>query len=453
MSKVNSFLERNVMPVAGKLAEQRHLQALRDGLILAMPLIIIGSLFLILAYLPIPAYESFMTANPDIRNMILVPYQATYGIMALVATFGIAYRLAERYNVDPLASGAIALAGYFVVTPLGVDFLPEGSAQAIHVTEVLSTNYMGSKGLFVGMLVAMLSTEVYRWIIGRKMVINLPDGVPPAVSRSFIALIPGFFVIFVMFGIRIVFDLSSFGNLHNVISQLLQEPLKHLGATLPGTLICIMLISLLWSTGLHGSTIVDSVMTPIWLDLMSDNAEAFRAGKELPHVVTDQFFDIWIKLGGSGTTLSLALAMVFFSKSQQMKQLGRLAVGPGFFNINEPIIFGMPIVLNPLLILPFILAPLAATTATYLAMDFGWVAKPAGIALPWTIPPIIGGYLATGGKISGAVMQLVNIGISLMIYFPFFKMWDKQKLMEENAAVESVEEVVMQAEEKTALKG
>ncbi|MDP9741535.1 UNVERIFIED_ORG: PTS system cellobiose-specific IIC component [Bacillus sp. B2I3] len=431
MSKINSVLERYIMPFAGRVAEQRHLQALRDGMVLTMPLIIIGSLFLILANLPFQAYTDFLADHPQLRTSILYPYRGTFEIMALVATFGIAYRLAESYKVDPLASGAVSLAAFFVGTP----FVSYTIGQNPDGTNIIETAYQTgmftSKGLFVGMVIAILATEIYRIIIQKDIVIKLPETVPPAVARSFSALIPGFAAIMAVWILRLLVEnIGDFGNLHNVITLLLQQPLTQIGTSLVGTLITFLIITLMWSTGLHGATIVGSVMTPVWLTLSNENAASLAAGEPVKHIVTNEFNDI-ILIGGSGTTLALVLTMVLLARSQQLKQLGRLSIGPGVFNINEPIIFGMPIVLNPIMIIPFILTPAISVIITYLSMDMGLVAKPIGIVTPFTMPPIIGGYLITG-SISGSILQLVIIAVSFFIYFPFFKIWDNQKLKEEN---------------------
>ncbi|PAE37884.1 PTS cellobiose transporter subunit IIC [Bacillus sp. 7884-1] len=433
MSKINNILENKIMPVAGRIAAQRHLQALRDGLILTMPLIIVGSLFLILGFIPIPGYADFMAGifGEAWLSKLLYPVGATFDIMALIAAFGIAYRLAEKYGLDALSAGAISVAAFLLATPYQVSFLPEGAKEAILVGGAIPTALMGSKGLFVAMLVAMLSTEIYRFVVQRNIVIRMPDGVPPAVSKSFIALIPGFFVIAIIWILRLIIEQTSFASLHNIVGELLGKPLGVLGGSLIGSLVAVLLIQLLWSCGLHGASIVGGVMGPIWLSSMDTNRIAFQDGQNLPNIFTQQFFDIFIYVGGSGATLALVIAMLFWAKSQQMKQLGRLAIGPGLFNINEPITFGMPIVMNPLMIVPFILAPLVMVITTYIAMSTGLVAKPAGIAVPWTMPPIIGGYLAAGGKVSGAILQIVNFVICFGIYYPFFKMWDRQKLAEE----------------------
>ncbi|MBM7653353.1 PTS cellobiose transporter subunit IIC [Neobacillus cucumis] len=436
MGKFNQMLEEKVMPVAGRIASQKHLQALRDGIILTMPLIIIGSLFLILGFIPIKGYPEFMahTFGADWNTKLLYPVSASFDIMALIAGFGIAYRLAEQYKVDALNAGAISVAAFILATPYFTMFTPEGAKEAIQVTGVISMSYLGSKGLFVAMIIAILSTEIYRYVIQKNIVIKMPDGVPPSVSKSFVALFPAFLVILVVWIIRLLIENTSFETLHNVVGQLLQEPLSALGGSLAGALIAVFLVQLLWSCGLHGASIVGGVMGPIWLAQTDANRAALQAGHELPNVVTQQFFDIFIYLGGSGATLSFAIMMLFMAKSQQSKQLGRLAIGPGIFNINEPITFGAPIVMNPLLIIPFILTPLALCITTYIGMSTGFAPKTAGIAVPWTTPPIIGGFLATGGNIRGALMQVINLAVAFAIYYPFFRMWDKQNLAAEQGA-------------------
>lgn len=436
MGKVNRFFEEKFMVAAAKVAGQRHLQALRDGIILTMPLIIIGSIFLILGFLPIKGYPEFMASvfGDQWLTKLLYPVGATFDIMAIIAAFGIAYRLAEKYGVDALTAGAISVAAFLLATPYQVPFLAEGAKEAVMVGGAIPAALMGSKGLFVAMLLAILSTEIFRFVIQKNLVIKMPDGVPPAVSRSFIALIPGFFILTSVWLLRLLVENTSFESLHNVVSILLGKPLGVLGGSLIGSLIAVILIQLLWSTGLHGASIVGGVMGPIWLTSMDENRVAFQAGDALPNIFTQQVFDLFIYIGGSGATLSLVFCMLFLAKSQQMKQLGRLSIGPGVFNINEPVTFGMPIVMNPLLIIPFILTPIAITIVTYICMTTGIVAKPAGIGVPWTMPPLFGGYLATGGKISGLIMQLVNMVIAFFIYYPFFRMWDKQKYNEENQA-------------------
>ncbi|WML50742.1 PTS cellobiose transporter subunit IIC [Neobacillus sp. PS3-12] len=434
MSKFNGFLEEKVMPVAAKIGAQRHLLALRDGIIATMPFIVIGSFFMILANLPIPGYADWMTSifGPNWAAKLSYPVDATFNIMSLIAAFAVAYRLAETYKLDAMSAGTISVAAFMLSTPFSFQFMPVGAKAGILVTGAISKAFLSSKGLFIALLIGILATEIYRWVVKKNIVIKLPSSVPPSVGKSFAALIPGFLVIFVVWVIRLLVELTPYGSINNMFMTILGEPLKLVGLTLGGTIVAELFVTVLWACGLHGTNIVKGVMEPIWVGAMGDNMTAYQAHQPLPHIVTQQFFDNFIHIGGTGVTFGLVLAMVLFAKSQQMKQLGRLALAPGIFNINEPVIFGLPIVLNPIMIIPFILTSIVTVIVTFLGMDMGLVAKPVGIAVPWTMPPIISGYLASGGHISGAVMNIVNIVISFVIYLPFFKIYDKAKKREED---------------------
>lgn len=434
MSKFNSFLEEKVMPVAAKIGGQRHLLALRDGLIATMPFIVIGSIFLIIANFPIPGYADWMTSifGASWAAKLSYPVDATFNIMSIIAAFAVAYRLAESYKLDAMSAGTISIAAFLLTTPFSFTFTP-ADAEGVLVTGAISKAFLSSKGLFVALLFAILSTEIYRWVVKKDIVIKMPAGVPPSVGKSFASLIPGLFVLVTVWVIRLLVELTPYESINDLVTIVLGDPLKMVGLTLGGTIVAELFVTVLWSTGLHGTNIVKSVMEPIWFGAMGDNMTAYQAGEPLPHIVTQQFWDNFIHIGGTGVTFGLVLSMVLFAKSKQMKNLGRLALGPGIFNINEPLIFGMPIVLNPIMILPFVLTSIVTVIVTFIGMDMGLVAKPVGIAVPWTMPPIISGYLASGGHISGAVMNMVNILISFLIYTPFFKIYDRAKKREEDA--------------------
>lgn len=432
MNRFTRFLEEKFMPVAARIGEQTHLQAIRDGIILTMPLTIIGSIFLILANLPIPGYGDFMAGifGGNWKANLSYPVGVTFDLLGLFVAFGVAYRLAERYKLDPLSVAAISVASFFLVTPYKIAFTPEGMDQTFDVSGI-PLALTGSKGMFVAIIVSIIATEIYKFFVKKNIVFKMPDGVPPAVAKSFAALIPGFAVLLTLWIIRMVLQVTPFENMHNIVGEILGKPLSLLGGSLAGALIAVIVAQLLWVTGIHGQALVWGIMSPVWLALIDENRIAYEAGQALPNIVNNEFMNLFYSIGGSGTTLGLALILFFRSQSKQMKQLGKLALGPGFFNINEPIIFGMPMIMNPIMMIPFVLVPIVVVTVSYFAMDLGLVAKAAGIIVPWTIPAPFGGFLATGGKISGAVLQLFNVALSAALYYPFFKIWDKQKLAEE----------------------
>lgn len=416
-------IEKYVMPIAQRLGNNRHLMAVRDGMALVMPFMIIGSLFLILAFLPFPGYEEYMTES-GLMDKLLLPVGATYDLIAIFATLGVAYRLAQRYtNLDPLIAAGIAIAAYMLVTPYNISHTIEATGETINVSGI-DLAYMGSGGMFLGIVVAIYSTEIYRMLVARNMTFKLPDSVPPAVLKSFVALIPAFFVLTSLWLVRLGIEAADLGSLHVVINDVLTAPLKLIGGSYIGAMVATFVEHALWAVGIHGSNIVSSIMLPIWLVFTDENRVAFQAGAEIKNIITDQTNSIFLNFGGSGSMMALVLLLAFRARSQQCTSIGKMGLPSSLFNISEPIMFGLPVVLNPIMIIPFILAPVVGLTLTYIGMMSGLVALPAGISVPWTTPIFIGGYLSTGGHISGAVMQLINLLVAMAIYYPFMKKWD-----------------------------
>ncbi|QQK80391.1 PTS cellobiose transporter subunit IIC [Salicibibacter cibi] len=436
MANFTDTLDNKIMPMARKLSNQKHLVSIRDGIVLVLPIIIIGSIFLILLNLPIPGYEAFMTSvfGENWDTALQYPVSATFDIIALIAAFGIAYRLAEKYDVDAISAGVLSVAAFLLATPYEVEFVPNEEADPIMVEGGIPVELIGPEGLFVAIIIALFSTEIYRFIIQKNFTFKMPEGVPPAVSKSFMALVPAFIVIVLVWLVRLLIEQTIFGDIHELIYSIVGAPLTLAGGGYIGTMIAILFQQALWAIGIHGAITVSGVMSPVWYTQLGENQQAFAAGEEIPNVVTPEFITLFVNTGGSGATIALVILMVLLAKSAQMKQMGRLNIGPSLFGVNEPLLFGVPIVLNPLIIIPFILTPLAITTITFVTMSTGLVAKPAGIAMPFTMPPIISGYLATGGQISGAVIQFVNILVGVAIYFGFFKIIDRSRLREEQEA-------------------
>lgn len=417
------MLER-VESIAGRIGSQRHLIALRNGIVLGMPLIIIGSLFLILGNLPSDAYMNW------ISEIGIAPYfskitNGSFGIMALIAVFGIANSLTRHYGFDGTSAGAIAVSAFIIVTPNLVTDAGTG----------IMYTYVGSAGLFIAIVVGLITGEVFSYAVRKDWTIKMPDGVPPAVSRSFSALIPGFLVILLFGVVYAIMDMTGVadGNIHVLVTQTIGRPFTAVGSSLWGSLLMIFLNSFFWFLGIHGNNIIGPIMQPVWLANSDQNRLAFEAGEALPNIITNEFMNIFVWMGGGGSTLGLALIMLFFTKSEQLKTLGRLVVPSGIFNINEPLMFGLPIVLNLKMLVPFVLAPMAIAVVSYFAMSLGLVARPAGIVVPWTMPAVVSGYLATGGKFSGALLQLVTLVMSMAIYYPFIRSVDKEALEREAA--------------------
>ncbi|WP_348658503.1 PTS cellobiose transporter subunit IIC [Heyndrickxia faecalis] len=406
--------------IAGAIGSQRHLRALRDGILLSMPLIIIGSFFLILGNLPINGYTDWL-AKIELAPVFNKIVNGSFGLMAIIAVFGIAKSLADYYEVDGVSAGVVALASFVIVTPDVEAKTGSGIPYA----------FVGSGGLFVAILIGLISAEIFRFFVQKNFTIKMPEGVPVAVEKSFAALIPGFMVILVWSLVYLLLGLAGVDNIHTLLTGILGKPLGALGSSLWGTLIIIALNSLFWFVGIHGANTINPVIQPIWLQNTDANRIAFQTGHALPHIVTNEFMMNFVWMGGGGTTIGLVICLWLFARSKNNKAMGSLSVAPGVFNINEPVLFGLPVVLNFKLLIPFVLTPMITAVITYFSMATGLVAKPAGIVVPWTMPPVISGYLATGGKISGAVIQLITLALSVGIYYPFVRSMDKAELRNE----------------------
>lgn len=410
------FLENILLPIADKLNNNRYLTALRDGFMVALPFIIFGSIFVVLANLPfldrLIGEEAFATY----QNALAPASESTLSLMGLFVIVGIGYKLTQRYGLEAIYGGTVAIASFLILTPQVL----EGVAGAIPAVS------LGAEGMFLGIVTAFVSAELYRFFTQKNWTIKMPAGVPDQVSKSFSALIPVALTLSIFLVLRIVFSFTPFDTIQNFIYTLIQEPLTALGSGLPATIIAVLLIQVFWFFGLHGQIIINSVFDPIWYALNNENLQAFQAGQEIPNVVTKQFIDTFlVGMGGTGMTLAVIILILIIGRSRQMKELGKLGAPASIFNVNEPIIFGLPIVMNPLSLIPWILAPVVVTIITYFAMSTGIVPKPAGIIVPWTTPPLLSGFLATGNAWQGAVLQAFNLIVVMIIWWPFLKIIDK----------------------------
>ena len=419
------WMEVKLMPIANKFGSQRHMTAIRKGLIATMPLTIVGSFFTIFQNIPIEAYTKLIEPYQAILD---IPSRYTMGLLALYATFGIASSLAKSYKLDSLTCGILALMA-FLVTAAPPTRVFEDVDNVITAGRYINLANLGSASLFGAIVTALLSVEIYRFFIEKDIMIKMPDGVPPEVSNSFIALIPGAVILLLFWVIRHVigFDLNGF------LSTLLM-PLKGIlaGNSLFGGLLTVFLICFFWVLGIHGPAIMGPVIRPFWDMSIAENLEAFTNGAnvhQLPNIFTEQFLQWFIWIGGAGTTLSLVVLMMF-SKSTYLKSLGRLSFLPGLFNINEPVIFGTPIVMNPILGIPFIVAPLITTTLSYFLTVANIIPMMAA-RLAFAIPAPIAAWMSTNWSFSAAVLVIVNFLITMAIYYPFFKVYEKQQLDKE----------------------
>ncbi|MGL5150888.1 MAG: PTS sugar transporter subunit IIC [Clostridium sp.] len=427
MEKLLTWIEAKLMPIAFKLSNQRHMSAIRKGIVATLPLTIVGSFFVILLNLPFDGYAEFIAPY---KAIIDVPFRFTVGILALYATYGMGAALSRSYNLDEVSGGMLSTVAFLIstVVPVQVTQSVEGVIGSGRYMNIAS---LSSSSLFGAIVASMISVEIYRIMKQRNITIKMPDGVPPEVSNSFGAMMPAFVIILLFWVIRhfMNFDISA------VLSDLLM-PLKDIlaGNSLLGGLLTVFLITFFWVLGIHGPAIMGPVIRPIWDVAIAENMDAFANGvvaSELPNIFTEQFLQWFIWIGGAGATLALVV-LFLTSKSKYLKSLGKLSLLPGIFNINEPIIFGAPIVMNPILAIPFILAPLVMTTLSYILTVTNVI--PLMMArLPFTMPSPIAATMSCDWSLMAGALVIINFIIALVIYYPFFKMFEKQQLEKENA--------------------
>lgn len=423
-------LSEKLIPPVLKFANLKPVQALKNGMLAVMPLTIIGSVFLLLAYFPVDVVKDWI-AGVGLFPLFMQVYSATFSLIGVVACVAIAYNYVKWSGHEALLASILALCTYVLFMDLSVT----DAASGVTVSGVIDMSWAGAKGMVVGIIVGELVAVVYTWFLDKKIVIKLPDGVPPAVANSFTALIPGTVI---LTGAMVVFGVlrAAQTNLFQGIYTGLQIPLQGLTDSLGGVLVMSFTIPFLWFFGIHGASIVGGVLSPMLTANATANQAIVDSGRELTlanggHIVTQQFLDNFVIMTGSGITIGVVLYMLVMARSSQYKTLGKLALPPALFNINEPITFGTPIVLNPIMAIPFIGTPVVVGVVQYFALWTGLVPLYTGVMAPWTMPPVLSGFIVAGWR--GALLQLVILVISIVIYFPFIRKADQLLHAEEQA--------------------
>ncbi|MED4958093.1 PTS transporter subunit EIIC [Paenibacillus macerans] len=403
---------------AGKIQQNRYMSAISNGLMSTLPFLIIGAFATLFSALAWEPYQNFIA---PVKGIIGLASTMTTGIIALYAVFFIAYRLAQAFDKDPLLPAATALLSFLIVTPV----------QTFDTVRALPLQWLGAQGLFVAMIVGLLAARLYIWIVDRNWTLKMPDSVPPTVVKTFSGLIPAILVALVFVVVAGLFMQTSFGTVHEFIYTYLQVPLEGLGGSLGALIIAVLIMQALWMFGIHGAIVILAIVKPIWMSLDLANLEAFQAGAPLPNIIGVAFWSIFCNYA---PMLGFALLLVFMAKSKQLRTIGKLGLPGTFFSIHEPLIFGIPVVLNPILAIPFVAAPLVCAVLGYAATTIGLLPAPIGIYPPFGTPIVALGFIEGSWKLAAA--QLVLVPICMLIYYPFFRALDKQLLNKERAAEE-----------------
>lgn len=420
MEKLTNFLDRYLTPVFARFGENKYLQAISGAFFSTLPVIIVGSVFTLIGNFPIPAYIAWLKTI-GIYDTIGLVGSSTTDIIALMTVFFAAYNLASEFGVLEYPAGLLALVSYFIVTPHSI-ILKEVEKPV----SAVAYGYFGSNSLFVALIIGLLIGRIYIFTIQKNWVLKMPESVPPKVAQSFTPIFAGFFAVTVSLIIAAVFKATPYGDIHAFITKTVQAPLTTMGSSLVFFVGLYMLMNLCWFFGIHGAAVYAAAQ-PIVNAINLANLTAFQNGQPLPNMYAN--WVLFLKIGGLGSTLGLCIYMAFRAKSERYRSLGKMALIPSIFNINEPLCFGMPLMLNPYMFVPLVFNPLICGIFAYLAQSSGLVSYTRGLSLPWTTPALLNGFLQGGTSVM--LLQLVCLIICTVMYIPFFRVMDKNAIAEE----------------------
>ncbi len=405
MNKASGFLNNRLVPLLAMLSDNTYLSAIRAGMVSVVPLTIIGGMFMVLSFLPIKGWEQRVEKY---LPLLQIPVTATFGLLGVFVALAIGYDLGKRLKQEAIISASMSALLFLLI-------------QLQLKDQTLTMEGLGSKGLFSAILVSIITVRVQKFFNDKRLVIRLPSSVPSVVYESFLSLTPMFFLVLLFWFIRFGLGLDINEGLKVAFA-----PLVSALNTLPGILTYAFLVTLLWSMGINGDNTLDAIVAPIFLQFLAENVDATTKGLPLPYVTANGFFTTFVNVGGTGATLALALVLLN-SKEPGFRRVSRISLPTQIFQINEPIFFGLPIVMNPVFMVPYILNALILTASSYLLMEWNVIHRPF-VNVPWTTPPIIGHYFMSGGDWKAAVWGVISILIAMAVYYPFAKFAERQRL-------------------------
>ncbi|WP_414842084.1 PTS sugar transporter subunit IIC [Enterococcus saccharolyticus] len=426
---MNDFMNEKVLPPILKFVNTKAITALRNGMLYTMPFTIVGSIFLLLSNFPVQTVADWVK-DSGLGVYFDQAYGASFAIMSIFAVMGIAYSYVKNEGFEGLPAGMIGLVVYLLTMRSTVTDAESG----ITIGNVIDKSWTSGQGMISAILVGLFVGWGYSWFLKRDIRIKLPEQVPANVANSFTALIPASVLITVAMIVYAIFDIVMKTTVVEWIYDVIQSPMQGVTDSLGGALLLGFSTPFLWFFGEHGSTIVGGIMGPILQANSLANSDILNSGKELTlanggHIVTQQFYDQFINVTGAGMTIGLVMFMAVLARSAQYRQLGRLSLAPAFFGINEPIVFATPIVMNPIMVIPFILTLVVSSMITYFALYTGLVPLFTAIQVLWTTPPVISGFLISGWQ--AALLQLIVLTIVFFIYFPFVRKMDRINVAQE----------------------
>ena len=426
MNKFMDSLAEKMLPFAEALSKNKYLSAIRNSFITIMPIVIGCSLCTLLncVFLGEGNYfdKWFGFQGIEIMSALGAIGSAGMSIMTLLIVFLVAKNLAKSYNLDTDTVSVTAVVAFLTITTFGSDET---------LGEIIQTYYLGAAGLFTGFIAAIATVEIMRKLMNVKaLIIKMPESVPTGIARSFNSMVPTILTMLIFGIVRFITNAVGL-PLNDLIFNFLQQPLAAIVTSPVGIVLIYVFYMLLWGFGIHSAYIIGTpILEPIYLANLTTNIAFMTNQAGDPTVLTKPFVDSFMFMGGAGNMLALIIAIMLVSKRKDYKQISKLGFVPALFNISEPIMFGLPVVMNPILIIPMILVTIAGLGIGYLATILGFMPY-TFVATPWTTPPLVGAFLATGGSFGALFSALVTLVVSVLIYMPFVKAMDKAEIVDD----------------------
>ncbi|GEN49084.1 PTS sugar transporter subunit IIC [Ligilactobacillus pobuzihii] len=421
--KIQSGLEKTLAPTAAKLGKSKILRSLSNGVIMTLPLTLGASIFMVIANFPIPAFTEWLN-KIGVADQLNAIAGGTLNILALFISFTVAYCYTKELGAKPEVGGLLSLASFLILAPQMV-----GSGKASLAG--FANSYLGSQGIFVAIIVALLVGCSYSKLSHfEKLTIKLPDSVPPMIADSFSPLIIGIIIFAGDFVVRLVFSFTSWGNVFDFINKIVAAPLMSVGGSVPAFIFVYMLANLFFWFGLHPAPI-QSVMQTIATSMMLATITQSQAHEPLKYLSNLAVFD-FVNNDGTGSTLSLLVAALIFGKSKRYRSLAKIAIGPNIFGINEPVIFGMPIMFNAIMVIPFVCSTLISAFIAWIAVKIHFITTinaTVMMSMPWTLPKFITSFFTYGWQ--GVVLRIIVFITLICLYLPFFRILDQQEMKKE----------------------
>ncbi|GKU26610.1 PTS sugar transporter subunit IIC [Clostridium folliculivorans] len=428
MSKLDSkAINKKLAPTLNKIQKSKLANGITGGMMVAMPVTLLGAFASLFLNLQIPAYKSFI-ASSGIAAVLNTSIQFSTNFLAVVFLITIAGSYAKQYKEDPILPSLLAAVCFFVVTPLSVTKVNNATITSIPM------DWLGAKGIFSAMIISLVATRLYIIVKQKGWTIKMPASVPPVVSSSFSSLIPGFAVVILFLAISGIFAATPYKTMHAFIYAFIQTPLQGVGGNIVSVILLWTFAQVLWFFGIHGTLVIYSVVAPIFAAMDAAQLTAYSAGQALPNITGRAFVSTYTM---SASAIGFALLMLLFAKSKQYKTLGKLATLPSLFGISEPLVFGTPLVFNVRFVVPFVFMNAINITIAYALTAIGIVPRVAGMAPMTGMPIVFSGLMEGSWKI--AVLQVLLVVLEMAVWYPFFRKADKEAYaQEQEIAVEEV---------------